>query len=141
MTNQFNIRIYGLCLKQGHVMALHEMYAGEKLLKFPGGGLEFGEGGLECLRREFLEELNLKIENIKHFYTQEEFVLSKFRNNEQIFTVYYTCELTNESELLVKEPSIEKIEWISLKEENPFLLPVDHQVFSLLSQKFLKNLI
>ncbi|MHA6697829.1 NUDIX domain-containing protein [Chryseobacterium sp. A301] len=137
MTNQFNIRIYGLCLKDGHLLALHEMYAGEKLLKLPGGGLEFKEGSIECLEREFLEELNLKIDRIEHFYTQEEFVVSRFRKNEQLFTVYYTCELTNESDLLIKEPSIEKVEWISLREENPFLLPVDQKVFALLTQKFL----
>jgi 8-oxo-dGTP pyrophosphatase MutT (NUDIX family) len=55
------------------LMALDEGYAGEKLVKLPGGGLEFGEGTLECLHREFAEELNLKIEVLEHFYTQEDF--------------------------------------------------------------------
>lgn len=36
-------------------------------MKFPGGGLEYGEGVLECLHREFDEELNVKIDVIEHF--------------------------------------------------------------------------
>ncbi len=135
--HRFNIRIYGLCLKDTQLLTLHELYVGKKLVKLPGGGLEFGEGAVACLKREFLEELNLKIENVAHFYTQEGFVQSLFNPNEQLFTVYYTCTILNESELEILEPSIEKTEWISLKKENPFQLPVDIKVFELLKLKCL----
>ena len=68
MINKINIRIYATVVKDRKVLALHEEYAGEYLMKFPGGGLEFGESVLECLHREFEEELNLKIQNIEHLY-------------------------------------------------------------------------
>ncbi len=45
-------------------------------MKFPGGGLEYGEGVLECLHREFDEELNVKVDVVEHFYTQENFLVS-----------------------------------------------------------------
>ena len=63
MIDKINIRVYAIYLNEkNELMALDEGYAGEKLIKLPGGGLEFGEGTIECLHREFAEELNLKIE-------------------------------------------------------------------------------
>ena len=40
---------------------------GIEFTKFPGGGLEFGEGLRECLVREFLEETQQKVEVKEHF--------------------------------------------------------------------------
>ena len=138
MIDKINVRVYAAALKDGKVLALHEEYAGNQLLKFPGGGLEFGEGVLECVQREFEEELNLKIKNLQHLYTQEDFLISKFRNSEQLLTIYYLAEIIDETDLIIRDPCIEKIEWISLKtEENPFPLPVDKIVFDLLKLKFL----
>lgn len=138
MIDKINVRVYATLLKDKKVLGLHEEYAGSHLLKFPGGGLEFGEGVLECLHREFEEELNLKIEKLSHFYTQEDFLVSRFRENEQLLTIYYLAEIENENDLLIRDPCIEKIEWISLDtEENPFPLPVDKIVFDLMREKFL----
>lgn len=138
MIDKINIRVYAAVLKNRCVLALQEEYAGQQLLKFPGGGLEFGEGILDCLHREFEEELNLKIENLKHFYTQEEFLVSRFRPNEQLLTIYYIAEIVDVDDLIIRDACIEKIEWVSLdSEENPFPLPVDMIVFDLLKQKLL----
>ncbi len=135
--NRINIRVYACILRNGHVMALHEEYAGEQLLKLPGGGLEYGEGVLDCLHREFEEELNAKIHNISHLYTQEEFVVSRFKDHEQLLTIYYTAELQDEHELLILDPCIESIEWIDLQTtENPFPLPVDQIAFQKLKEKY-----
>ncbi|WP_124641852.1 MULTISPECIES: NUDIX domain-containing protein [Amniculibacterium] len=136
MIDKINIRIYACCIKDRKVLALYEEYAGEALLKLPGGGLEFGESVIECLHREFDEELNLKIKNIQHFYTQEDFLESRFRENEQLLTVYYTADLVDEDELIIRDPCIEKVEWISLDQENPFTLPIDALVFEKLKQRF-----
>lgn len=138
MIDKINVRVYAAVLKNRCVLALQEEYAGQQLLKFPGGGLEFGEGILDCLHREFEEELNLKIENLKHFYTQEEFLVSRFRPNEQLLTIYYIAEIVDMDDLIIRDACIEKVEWVSLdSEENPFPLPVDMIVFDLLKQKFL----
>lgn len=138
MIDKINVRIYATVLKDRKVLALQEEYAGDQLLKFPGGGLEFGEGAIECLEREFEEELNLKIKNVQHLYTQENFLVSRFRENEQLLTIYYLAAIVDETDLLIRDACIEKIEWISLDtEENPFILPVDKVVFELLKTRFL----
>lgn len=138
MIDKINIRVYAIYLNENQeIMALDEGYAGEKLVKLPGGGLEFGEGTLECLHREFAEELNLKIEIIEHFYTQEDFLVSKFRKNEQLLTIYYKVNILNLEELKILDESIEKVKWISLQEENPLQLPIDKIVFQRLKEKLL----
>ncbi|MGS0747552.1 NUDIX domain-containing protein [Halpernia sp. GG3] len=138
MINNFNIRVYACVIKDGKVLVLHEEYAGDFLVKFPGGGLEYGESVIDCLHREFLEELNVKIENISHFYTQEDFVISKFRPDEQLLTLYYLAEILDESEFLIMDNCIEKAEWLTLQTEGePLNLPVDKIVFKKLQKKFL----
>ena len=136
MIDKINIRVYAIYLNEkNELMALDEGYAGEKLIKLPGGGLEFGEGTIECLHREFAEELNLKIEVLEHFYTQEDFLVSRFRENEQLLTIYYTVNILNLEELKILDESIEKVKWISLHEENPLPLPIDKIVFEKLKEK------
>lgn len=138
MIDKINIRVYAIFLNEkNELMALDEGYAGEKLVKLPGGGLEFGEGTLECLHREFAEELNLKIEVLEHFYTQEDFLVSRFRENEQLLTIYYTVNILNLDDLKILDDSIEKVKWISLHEENPLPLPIDKIVFQKLKEKLL----
>jgi len=43
------------------------------MTKFPGGGLQFGEGTIDCIKREFREELGCEIGVLKHFYTTDYF--------------------------------------------------------------------
>ena len=138
MIDKINVRVYATIVKDKKVLVLHEEYVGEQLMKFPGGGLEFGESVLECVQRELDEELNIKVKNIEHLYTQEDFLVSKFKNSEQLLTIYYLAEMVDENELLIMDPCIDKIEWVSLEtEENPFPLPIDKIVFDVLKKKFL----
>ena len=138
MIDKLNIRVYATAVKDRKVLVLHEEYAGEQLMKLPGGGLEFGEGVLDCLHREFEEELNVKINILGHLYTQEEFVVSRFRDNEQLLTVYYLVEIIDENDFLIMDPCIEKTEWIPINtDENPFILPVDKIAFEKLKERLL----
>ena len=138
MVDKMNVRVYAAAIKDNQVLVLHEEYAGIQLMKFPGGGLEYGEGTLECLVREFDEELNVQIKVISHFYTQEDFLVSRFRDNEQLLTIYYLAEIVDENEMIIRDPCIEKAEWISLDRlDNPFPLPVDQIVFDLLKKRML----
>ena len=88
--DKFNIRVYGLLLNpQNQLLIVHEQIKDFKFTKFPGGGLEFGEGTADCLIREFKEEAEIAIEIDQHFYTTDFFQTSAFKTNEQIIAVYY----------------------------------------------------
>ncbi|MEI7487214.1 MAG: NUDIX domain-containing protein [Chryseobacterium sp.] len=138
MIDKINVRVYACAVKDKKVLTLFEEYAGEPLMKFPGGGLEYGEGLIECLHREFDEELNVKLEIVEHFYTQENFLVSRFRENEQLLTIYHIVNITNEEDFIILDPCIEKTEWISIdRPDNPFPLPVDKVVFAKLKEKHL----
>ena len=138
MIDKLNRRVYATAIKDEKVLVLHEEYAGEQLMKLPGGGLEFGEGLLDCLHREFEEELNVKINILGHLYTQEDFVVSRFRDNEQLLTVYYLVEIIDENDFLIMDSCIEKTEWIPINtDENPFILPVDKIAFEKLKERIL----
>jgi ADP-ribose pyrophosphatase YjhB (NUDIX family) len=89
----FNVRVYGLLInEQKQVLVADEMIKGKLYTKFPGGGLEFGEGTRECLSREFLEEMSLKVEVTDHLYTTDFFQLSAFSPGHQIISIYYLVE-------------------------------------------------
>ncbi|MDE5429665.1 NUDIX domain-containing protein [Elizabethkingia meningoseptica] len=136
--DRFNVRVYALCIEDQKILTLFESYAGEKLIKLPGGGLEFGEGIIDCLHREFMEELNVKIEVQEHFYIQEDFMQSRFRDNEQLLTVYYLVKIKDPENFRVLDSEIEKAEWLPISASNPFQLPIDHIVFEKAKEKFLK---
>ena len=85
----FNVRVYGLIINHNNeVLVSDEEEYGIRFSKFPGGGLEFGEGLLDGLKREFIEECNAEIEIISHFYTTDFFEKSAF-NDSQVISVYY----------------------------------------------------
>src|SRR5690606_9078101 len=87
---KFNIRVYGLLMtEQKQVWVSDEYIRGEYFTKFPGGGLEFGEGTRQCLEREFKEEMNLAVETGDHIYTTDYFQLSAFHPDHQIISIYY----------------------------------------------------
>lgn len=88
--SQISIRVYGLLInEQQQVLVSDEYIRGNYYTKFPGGGLEFGEGLRDGLKREFLEELQLSIEVEDHIYTTDFFQRSAFNPNYQILSVYY----------------------------------------------------
>lgn len=128
--NGFNIRVYAFCVHDGKLLTLHENYAGTPLLKLPGGGLEFGEGTLDCLHREFMEELNLTIEVLDHVYTQEQMVPSLIKDGKQLLTIYYEARILDPSGLKVNEDTpINHVEWKDLSQEVPLGLPSDQWAF------------
>jgi 8-oxo-dGTP diphosphatase len=74
------------------VLVSDEFIRGNYYTKFPGGGLEFGEGTRDCLRREFKEEMNLDVNVTDHIYTTDFFQLSAFNPGHQIISIYYFVE-------------------------------------------------
>ena len=86
----FSIRVYGILLNEAkQVLVSDEYIRGSYFTKFPGGGMEVGEGTKDCLIREFMEELQLPIAVGKHIYTTDFYQQSAFNAALQIVSIYY----------------------------------------------------
>jgi 8-oxo-dGTP diphosphatase len=84
------IRVYGILINEANgILVSDELIRGMKITKFCGGGLEEGEGTRDCLAREFVEEMNLKVEVGEHIYTTDFYQPSAFREGDQIISIYY----------------------------------------------------
>lgn len=131
----FNVRVYALLEHNGKVLVMHEPFQGKLIYKFPGGGLEFGEGTKDCLVREFKEELNLDVEITSHFYTQDFFVLNAFDPTEQVLLIYYKVTITDKTlaNLKILDADIEELLWIEPKQlkATKFTLEADKVVVDL----------
>lgn len=142
MINRFNIRVYGILINNGQLLVSDEYIKKNKITKFPGGGLEFGEGPKDCLIREFKEELNLSIKVIEHFYTTDFYVNSSFDTNSQIISIYYIVIPAEKMEFKVSlsphnyevKEGAQSVRWIKLSElkENDFSLIIDRKVGEML---------
>ena len=152
---KFNIRVYGILInEQKQLLVADEFIRGNYYTKFPGGGLEFGEGTRDCLKREFVEEMNLKVEVLEHLYTTDFFQESAFRPGDQIISIYYlvkalepiavrlsNLEFDFDADQLSRYEKNNEIEtfrfiaWNILSEES-VTLPIDKVVVSLIKAKF-----
>lgn len=135
--NKFNIRVYGILFDENkRVLVSDENIHGQLITKFPGGGLEFGEGLSECVIREFMEETNQKISIKSHFYTTDFFQVSAFNAEHQIISVYYLVECKTSGKIKTSEQKFDftenasdaqSLRWIDFEEINAdeFTLPID----------------
>lgn len=121
----FNVRVYGLLINaDNQVLVSDEQSGGRTFSKFPGGGVEIGEGVIDALKREFMEECNAEIEVIRHLYTTDFYEQSSF-NDSQILSIYYLVKETRPLELIYKtavfdfdEGTLQSFRWINLKDLN-----------------------
>jgi 8-oxo-dGTP diphosphatase len=89
----FNLRVYGVLINEmKQVLVSDELIRGGYYTKFPGGGLELGEGTRDCLKREFKEEMNLGVEVGEHLYTTDFYQVSAFNPSHQIISIYYSVK-------------------------------------------------
>lgn len=101
--NRFTIRVYGILMNDNKdVLVSDEFIRGNYYTKFPGGGMEFGEGTRDCLVREFKEETGLDVWAGDHIYTTDYFQISAFNQKDQIISIYYFVHTDDVSSLIVK---------------------------------------
>ncbi len=96
--NRFNLRVYGICIREDCLLITDEVRGGFPMTKLPGGGLEFGEGLEDCLRREWREELSVEIEVGKVFFVNPFLIQSAFNPRDQVICFYYQVDLLGEPE-------------------------------------------
>ena len=93
----FNIRVYGILINEQKQVLVSDEFIREKYYtKFCGGGLEKGEGTIDCLKREFMEEMNLKVAVTGHLYTTDFYQQSAFNPDHQIISIYYYVKALEE---------------------------------------------
>lgn len=135
---RFNVRVYGLLLANNAVLLSDELIGTTWITKFPGGGLEFGEGSVDCVVREFKEELDLDVAVSSHFYTTDFYVKSAF-DESQIISIYYLVHALNESDAVVlPNNAYQKFKWMKLDEigNSSVTLVIDRHVAQMLQNAF-----
>lgn len=138
----FNVRVYGILINdKDQVLLSDETIRGKFYTKFPGGGLEAGEGTRDCLKREFLEEMNLPVEVRDHFYTTDFYQQSAFNPEHQVISVYYHVEAKYEIDLEkinAQEETEESFRFVDLSafSVEDVSLPIDKKVAELILQQF-----
>lgn len=143
----FNIRVYGLLINaQQEILLSDEQEHGQRFTKFPGGGLELGEGLIDALKREFMEECNACIEVKSHFYTTDFYEKSSF-NDSQVVSVYYLVEAVEPLQLDFKtevfdfgQDKNQSFRWLNINKitENDVTFRTDKTVVDLLKNTAVK---
>ncbi len=137
----FNIRVYGIVIKDNHILLSDETIYGKFYTKFPGGGLEPGEGTRDCIKREFMEEMNWHVEAGEHLYTTDFYQQSAFNAAHQIISIYYLVNPLEDKEIQYSEEpaffEMENYRWadISNLTEDSVTLPIDKIVVRILIDK------
>lgn len=140
---RYNIRAYALIIHEGKILVTDELRLGTRMTKFPGGGHEWGEGLQETIRRECIEELGQELISAEHFYTTDFFVVSVFRDLDQMISVYYKVVLPHPEKIETEEIAFKFKEetdgaqifrWVALDRLTPDQLtyPIDKHVAELL---------
>jgi 8-oxo-dGTP diphosphatase len=151
---RFNIRVYGVLInEERQVLVSDELIRGKHYTKFPGGGLEYGEGTRDCLAREFLEEMDLQVEVLEHLYTTDFYIPSAFNPDHQIISIYYIVKALEpirarmndipfqfdekQMELFNRTGETESFRFIPMNElsEENVTLPIDKIVVRMLKEK------
>lgn len=146
-TPRFTIRAYGLLLHEGSVLVSDELIKGRYITKFPGGGLEYGEGLIDCLVREVREEIGVEALDVRHFHTTEVFQQSAFHHDPmQVVAVYYTFRVKDPAAIAVVQVPFTGIQgagdqevfrWLPVHgtADDVLTLPLDQAVWRMLRNR------
>jgi 8-oxo-dGTP diphosphatase len=144
----FNIRVYGLFINsKDEILLSDEERFGIRMTKFPGGGLQYGEGTIDCLKREAIEEFGQEIVVLDHFYTTDFFQASYFQQNTQIISIYYLARFVATEKFRISAISYDftekKEETLSFRYKklvdllpDELSFPIDKLVLTLLKKNF-----
>jgi 8-oxo-dGTP pyrophosphatase MutT (NUDIX family) len=144
---KYNIRVYALLLNERKEILLSDEYQMDmKMVKFPGGGMEKGEGTIDCLQREAMEEFGQSLINISHFYTTDYYQPALFFKDTQLVSIYYLADFSEEIQFRVSRKSFDILDmkngqqsfrWVPLSniKEEDLTFPIDRKVIRLLKDQ------
>ncbi len=144
----FNIRVYGIIINENNEVLLSDEYVLDTYMtKFPGGGLKFGEGPEDCIKREALEEFKQEVSVIEHFYTTGFFQKADFFEDHQLISIYYRISFKEAPRFKISSVPFDfksningsqSFRWLPIKDLDPDKLtfPVDKKVAELIRNKF-----
>lgn len=140
-SGQFVIRVYGLIINDNNeVLVTDEFQLNQRMTKFPGGGLQYGEGPVDCLIREINEECNgQKIKDIEHYYTTGFYQKALFYPNHQLISIYYKARFSEPIQFKLSDKPFDfdddtngnqSFRWVKIKMLKPdeFSFPIDKLV-------------
>ena len=123
--SQFNLRVYAFIINDKQEVLLSDEYEfGTFFTKFPGGGVEYGEGILDALKRELKEELNVDVLSSEFIFFNDFYQSSQFHVDRQITCFYYLVQcdtishLGKEKYLIPFHEPQEKQRWKKITELN-----------------------
>jgi 8-oxo-dGTP diphosphatase len=144
----FSIRVYAVVINAAadSVLISDEFQLGMRMTKFPGGGLQFGEGITECIQRESQEEFGQKIEIIRHFYTTDFFQKAYFYDDHQLISIYYLAKFPEpvafhiserEFDFYPEENGKQSFRWVKINTITPdlFTFPIDKVVAEMIKNQ------
>jgi|WetSurSiteA1Bulk_404760.scaffolds.fasta_scaffold32181_2 8-oxo-dGTP diphosphatase len=149
---RFIIRVYAIIINEQKQVLISDEYVRDMFItKFPGGGLEWGEGLVDCLKREAEEEFGQSIEITGHFYTSEAFQKSVFYEESQLFSVYYLAKFKEPIRFKISQKAFDfhektngsqSFRWIPVDKLTPeeLTFPIDRKVTQLLKSVYVPNL-
>lgn len=130
------VRVYGFLENaQGQVLVSAERFRGKPLIKYPGGGVEWGEGIRDALVREFQEELQLDVAVGDLVFFNEFPVFSAFDPEVQVFSFFYRVtavgpmSFATQNTVAVPDEDGERTVWVSKAElaNVPFTYPIEQE--------------
>ena len=142
-SDKFVIRVYGIAVHERRLLVCDEYWFDTMMTKLPGGGLEFGEGTIDGLKRECMEEFGQEVKVLSHFYTTDFFQPTMFLKNKQLISIYYLMEIPEPGAIAVsdqtnhfpeKRDGTMAFRWMSLDmiSADDLTFPVDRHVLHLL---------
>ena len=146
--NRFVIRVYAIIVNdKNEVLLSDECYRNTLMTKFPGGGMEFGEGPLDCLKREAVEEFGQEIDILSHFYTTDFCQKSLFHDDAQLLSIYYRARFKGTIQFKISDKPFDfdeqadgskSFRWRSISDLdiNELTFPIDKRVAERLKSVF-----